>query len=121
MPPSAPRGGKQSSEYMQWVHVRKRHRLGSLTLEEYAELAHQPHILGPEVFGEVVASGTGWSWSFKAAGLAVESPVVFQHRANAVKSLAAIQKTLYPDWHCASQRGQVLSRVMSEVAQLEEL
>ena len=78
LPPPAPRSGRQSSEYWQLAYVRRRHRLGSMTLEEYAELAHQPHILGPEIFGEVVASGWGWRWSFKAAGLAVDSPVEFQ-------------------------------------------
>ena len=84
-------------------------------------LAKQPHILGPEIFGEVVASGAGWRWSFKRAGLAVESPVEFQHKEAAVQSLAAIQRRLYPDWVDPSQRGTVLSRVMSEVAQLQEL
>ena len=105
LPPPAPRGARQSAEYQQWTYVRRRHRLGIMTLEEYAELAQQPHILGPEIFGEVVASGTAWRWSFKAAGRAVESPVEFQHRGKAVQSLAAIQKRLCPDWHCAPQSG----------------
>ena len=92
---------ENSAKYNQMHYVSKLHRRGELQVAEYALLAHQPHIIGPEVFGAVEeverpaaappSSSGAWRWTFKPAGVDVEGPQV-ESRAEADSAIFATAK-----------------------------
>ena len=98
-----PKQSAQPTDYRRLYDLRKQACEDPSTLQpqDYELLAYLPHILGPEVFGEVVAHDGGWRWTFQRATLAVESEI-FPSEDAAIGALVNIQRQLYPHWYVSS-------------------
>ena len=70
-----------------------------------------PHILGPEVFGEVVAHDGGWRWTFSPAALDVHSET-FSSEEAAANDLSCIQRRLHPAWPQKEKREEHLRKLV---------
>ncbi|CAK0887182.1 unnamed protein product [Prorocentrum cordatum] len=118
-----PQWRENKPKYRQLNYVWNLHQHGELQAAEYALLAHQPHIIGPELFGAVEkvecpaavipSSSSAWRWTFKPAGVDVEGPQV-ESRADAARALAGLQARLYPEWHHPGTREQHLRALLRD-------
>ena len=110
--------------------MRRLHKAGQLHAAEYALLAHQPHAIGPEVFGVVEevsraaaapsSSRGAWRWTFKPAGVDVEGPQV-ECRAEAAQALAGLQARLYQEWHHPDSCEQHLRPLLRDDSRQQQL
>ena len=99
------------------------HKRDQLQAAEYAPLAHQPHIIGPEIYGAVEelerpttaprSSSSAWRWTFKPARVDVEGPQV-KSRAEAAQALAGLQARLYPERYHPGTREQHLRPLLRD-------
>ena len=108
-----PKACKKSVEYNRFRYLRKlvNDDPSQLQPDDYKLLAYLPQILGPQVFGEVVAHEGRWRWTFASASLDVHSEN-FSSKDAATKDLAKIQRQLYPHWSQNEKREVHLRNVI---------